>query len=76
VDLAEVRALASGGVHYLASDTTGVVCFPTCPNARRISAAHRHGFRTVGQAARAGYRPCRHCRPAPAAASAEGARKP
>lgn len=63
VDLDEMDALARGGVHYLASDTTGVVCFPTCPNARRITAAHRHGFRTMADAAGAGYRPCRQCRP-------------
>jgi O-6-methylguanine DNA methyltransferase len=63
VDLDEVDALARGGVRYLASDTTGVVCFPTCPNARRITAAHRHGFRTMADAAGVGYRPCRQCRP-------------
>jgi O-6-methylguanine DNA methyltransferase len=65
-NLGEVAALARRGVHYLASDTTGVVCFPTCSNARRIRPAHRHGFRTVAQARRAGYRPCRRCQPAPA----------
>jgi len=67
VNLSLVDELARRGVHYLASDTTGVVCYPTCPNARRITPAHRHGFRTVEQAARAGYRPCLHCRPVPAA---------
>jgi methylphosphotriester-DNA--protein-cysteine methyltransferase len=40
------------------------VCFPTCHNARRITAAHRHGFRSLAQARAAGYRPCRTCRPA------------
>lgn len=59
----EVHALARHGVRYVASDTTGVVCFPTCPHARRITGAHRHGFATVAEAAEAGYRPCRHCRP-------------
>jgi methylated-DNA-[protein]-cysteine S-methyltransferase len=62
-NLAEVRELARRGVHYLASDTTGIVCFPGCPNARRISAAHRHGFGSVAEAAAAGYRPCQRCRP-------------
>ncbi|TYB69917.1 methylated-DNA--[protein]-cysteine S-methyltransferase [Nonomuraea sp. PA05] len=64
VDLERLRALAGERVFYLASDTTGVVCFPTCHNARRITAAHRHGFRSLSQARAAGYRPCRTCRPA------------
>lgn len=67
VDLDAVRGLARARVFYLASDTTGVVCFPTCHNARRITPAHRHGFRSLAQAQEAGYRPCRTCRPALAA---------
>jgi O-6-methylguanine DNA methyltransferase len=63
VDLDRLRALARERVFYLASDTTGVVCFPTCRNARRITPAHRHGFRTLTQARTAGYRPCRTCEP-------------
>ncbi|MEQ3553898.1 methylated-DNA--[protein]-cysteine S-methyltransferase [Pseudonocardia nematodicida] len=63
-DLAELGSLARAGVHYLASDTTGIVCFPTCRDARRITRAHRHGFTTLDDARRAGYRPCRTCRPA------------
>ncbi|MEV4114652.1 methylated-DNA--[protein]-cysteine S-methyltransferase [Nonomuraea sp. NPDC049695] len=63
-DLERLRELAGERVFYLASDTTGVVCFPTCHNARRITPRHRHGFRTVAQAAAAGYRPCRTCQPA------------
>ncbi len=63
VNLEEVEAFARRGVHFLASDTTGIVCFPTCHNARRISPAHRHGYRTVATAVTDGYRPCRTCRP-------------
>jgi O-6-methylguanine DNA methyltransferase len=66
VDLGEISHLAHRGIHYLASDTTGVVCFPTCSGARRITPRHRQGFATVAQAVQAGYRPCKHCRPAPA----------
>ncbi|AHH96103.1 methylated-DNA--[protein]-cysteine S-methyltransferase [Kutzneria albida] len=65
LDLEEVRSLARARVHFLGSDTTGIVCFPTCHHARRITAPHRRGFRSVEQAADAGYRPCRHCRPGP-----------
>jgi len=66
VNLDEVKAFARRGVHYLASDTTGIVCFPTCHNARRISPAHRYEYRTVATAVTDGYRPCRTCRPAAA----------
>jgi methylated-DNA-[protein]-cysteine S-methyltransferase len=64
VNLDEVHALAKENVYYLGSETTGIVCFPTCSDARRITREHRRGFRTVDQAARAGYRPCKRCRPA------------
>jgi methylphosphotriester-DNA--protein-cysteine methyltransferase len=64
VNLNEVAALAAQAMHYLGSDITGVGCFPTCHHARRITPAHRHRFRTIGAAVAAGYRPCRHCRPA------------
>jgi hypothetical protein len=64
VNLDEVHALARARVHYLGSDTTNIVCFPTCSDARRITPEHRRGFRTVDQAVRAGYRPCLRCRPA------------
>jgi methylated-DNA-[protein]-cysteine S-methyltransferase len=63
VDLDEVRRFASQRVFYLGSDTTNIVCFPTCPSARRITEPHRRGFRSIGQAQRAGYRPCLRCRP-------------
>lgn len=63
-NLDDVAAFARCGVHYLGSDTTGIVCFPTCHHARRITAAHRRGFTTIGAALTDGYRPCRSCRPA------------
>ncbi|MGH3885468.1 MAG: methylated-DNA--[protein]-cysteine S-methyltransferase [Pseudonocardiaceae bacterium] len=65
-NLAEVGELARRGVRYLASDTTGVVCFPSCSHARRITPAHRQGFASVAAAQLAGYRPCLHCLPTPA----------
>lgn len=63
---------AVAGTALVGSDTTHVVCFPTCHHARRITAAHRRGFATAAQARTAGYRPCRDCRPA--AIDAEDAR--
>lgn len=63
-NLDEMRTLARADVHYLGSDTTGIVCYPTCHNARRITLPHRREFRTVAAAQGAGYRPCLHCQPA------------
>ncbi len=70
VNLDEIHDLAARGVLYLGSDTTNIVCYPSCHQARRISPVHRVGFRSVAAAVAAGYRPCGHCRPAALAASA------
>lgn len=64
VDVEGLEQLARSGMHYYGSDTTRVYCFPTCRNARRITARHRVPFSSTRQAAAAGYRPCRVCRPA------------
>jgi methylated-DNA-[protein]-cysteine S-methyltransferase len=63
VNVDEVRSLAADQIFFLGSDTTNIVCFPTCHHARRITMAHRRGFRSIDQAHRAGYRQCKHCRP-------------
>jgi O-6-methylguanine DNA methyltransferase len=55
--------LARGGMRYLGSDTTGIVCLPTCRHARRITERHRVPFASLEAASGAGYRPCRVCRP-------------
>ncbi len=73
VNLEEIRELAARGTLYLGSDTTQVVCYPSCHDARRIRPAHRVGFRSVAQAVAAGYRPCSHCRPPLAGAGAVAA---
>jgi O-6-methylguanine DNA methyltransferase len=62
-NLGEVYELAQQDIHYLASDTTGQICFPTCPNARHTDPAQRHGFASVPAARAAGYRPCPTCQP-------------
>lgn len=48
---------------YIATPTTGIVCHATCRNARRIRPENRRPFRSANEAVRAGYRPCRVCRP-------------
>ena len=64
VNLDETRRLGRRGVHYLASDTTGVFCYPSCTHARRITPAHRVELVNVAAARNGGFRACRHCRPA------------
>jgi O-6-methylguanine DNA methyltransferase len=59
-----LEAMAARGVRYLGSDTTGVVCLPSCHHAARITPAHRVPFRSLRAATAAGYRACRSCRPA------------
>jgi O-6-methylguanine DNA methyltransferase len=51
------------GSPYLATPTTGIFCHATCPNARRIKPENRRRFRSTEAATKAGYRPCRVCRP-------------
>ncbi|HEY4632834.1 MAG TPA: methylated-DNA--[protein]-cysteine S-methyltransferase [Candidatus Limnocylindrales bacterium] len=65
-----LEAMAARGVRYLGSDTTGVVCLPSCHHAKRITPAHRVPFRTLRAATVAGFRACRSCRPASGAAPA------
>jgi O-6-methylguanine DNA methyltransferase len=64
VEVAGLDELARSGTRYYGSDTTRVYCFPTCRHARRIAARHRVPFGSAGEAAVAGYRPCKVCRPA------------
>lgn len=65
-----LERLAASGIRYYGSDTTHVVCLPTCRHARRITDAHRVAFRSLRSAATAGYRPCSVCRPDSGAAVA------
>jgi O-6-methylguanine DNA methyltransferase len=62
LDPDRLESEARTGIRFVGSDTTGVVCLPTCHHARRISAAHRVPFRSMVAAVAAGYRPCRVCR--------------
>lgn len=64
LDPDELEAQARAGIRYVGSDTTHIVCLPTCHHARRITAPHRVPFRGLRDAAQAGYRPCLDCRPA------------
>jgi O-6-methylguanine DNA methyltransferase len=68
VDIAELERLGAAGVHYTGSDTTHIFCVPTCKDARRTTPQHTVRFKSVAAARAAGYRPCLHCVPVPAAA--------
>ena len=63
LDPDSLEGAARRGERLLGSDTTRIVCWPTCRHARRIQARHRVPFRSLREAAAAGYRPCRVCRP-------------
>ena len=70
LDPEDLESFAAAGIRYLGSDTTQVVCLPTCRHARRIATRHRVPFRSLRAAGEAGYRPCRVCRPDSGAALA------
>ena len=65
LDPEDMESAARSGIRYVGSDTTHIVCLPTCHDAKRITSPHRVAFRSLDHAAAAGYRPCRHCRPDP-----------
>lgn len=64
----ELERLARQGVRYVGSRTTGIYCYPTCRDARRIRAENRVPLTNERAAAGAGFRPCQHCRPLTVAA--------
>ena len=63
VDPDELERLASRGIRYFGSDTTGVFCYPSCRHARRVTERHRVTFRSGDDARAAGFRACKVCRP-------------
>ena len=70
LDAGRLEADAAAGRRWTGSDTTHIVCHPTCRNAKRVTDRHRVHFPSLAAAAAAGYRPCLHCRPASLAGAA------
>ena len=70
LDTRTLEANAAAGRRYTGSDTTHIVCHPTCRDARRVTDRHRVHFPTLAAARSAGYRPCLHCRPVAIAGAA------
>jgi AraC family transcriptional regulator of adaptative response/methylated-DNA-[protein]-cysteine methyltransferase len=56
------RDPAYDGIFVVAVRTTGIFCRPTCP-ARKPQARNVEFFSSHREALRAGYRPCKRCRP-------------
>ena len=63
LDPIELEDLARAGIRFVGSDTTHIVCLPTCHNAKRITGPHRKPFRSLASAMASGYRACLTCRP-------------
>jgi O-6-methylguanine DNA methyltransferase len=70
VDLPRLEELASSGIRFVGSDTTKIFCLPTCRHARRVTDRHRLEFHSMAESRSRGYRACKVCRPASAAAAA------
>ncbi|MFQ5553948.1 MAG: methylated-DNA--[protein]-cysteine S-methyltransferase [Acidimicrobiia bacterium] len=65
-DLDHVDQLASSGVRFTGAASTRIYCHPTCRHGLRIGTGQVVSFRSATDAALAGYRPCKVCRPAAA----------
>jgi O-6-methylguanine DNA methyltransferase len=63
IDPDALERLASRGIRYVGSDTTGIFCFPSCRHARRVTERHLVTFRSGEHARAAGFRACKVCRP-------------
>jgi O-6-methylguanine DNA methyltransferase len=68
LDTGWLESEAAKGIRFTGSDTTRIVCNPTCRDARRVTPQHRETFPSLAAAATAGERPCKHCRPVSLAA--------
>jgi O-6-methylguanine DNA methyltransferase len=64
VELKRLQQLAKSGLRYEGVRSTKVFCFPTCYHAKTAKAENVVLFHDDAEAHAAGYRPCKHCRPA------------
>jgi len=61
---------ARRGERLIGCASTHIVCWPSCRTGRRMLARNRRPFRSLADAAQAGYRPCKVCRPVAVTAAA------
>jgi hypothetical protein len=54
---------ARRGERLIGCASTHIVCWPSCHTGRRMLPRNRRPFRSLSDAADAGYRPCKVCRP-------------
>lgn len=54
---------ARHGERLVGCASTHIVCWPSCRTGRHMLARNRRPFRSLADAAAAGYRPCKVCRP-------------
>jgi O-6-methylguanine DNA methyltransferase len=64
VQLARLKTLARSGLRYEGVRSTKIFCFPTCHHGRHARPENFVYFHDESEARRAGYRPCKDCRPA------------
>jgi O-6-methylguanine DNA methyltransferase len=64
VQLKRIQELARSGLRYEGVRSTKVFCFPTCYHGRSAKEQNLVYFHDAAEARAAGYRPCKHCRPA------------
>src|SRR4030088_3028466 len=64
VKLDRLQKLAQSGLRYEGVLSTKVFCFPTCYHGRSAKPQNVVFFPDGAEAHAAGYRPCKHCRPA------------
>ncbi len=63
LDPDEMEDAARRGERLIGCASTHIVCWPTCRTGRHMLARNRRPFRSLEDAALAGYRPCKVCRP-------------
>lgn len=63
LDPAAMEEAARRGERLVGCTSTHIVCWPTCRTGRRMLARNRRPFHGLADAAAAGYRPCKVCRP-------------
>jgi len=69
VRLHKLQELARAGYRYEGVRSTKIYCYPTCHHARRALEKNVVWLRDAAEARKAGFRPCKVCRPEAAVAS-------
>jgi O-6-methylguanine DNA methyltransferase len=65
LDPDEMENAARRGERLIGCASTNIVCLPSCRTGRHMLPRNRRPFRSLADAAAAGYRPCKVCRPTP-----------